>query len=277
MFKRVEEYRANKILYNFIRSNNIKGTVLLPANICTDVVATLTCSGLVPLYVDISLDTFCVDDQLAISLVSQIHVFLFVHTYGVEDSFDSLFRKLRELNPEIIIIDDRCLCAPCHVENSLADLVLFSTGKKKQFDMGMGGIGYIRQSFDYFNVTDLSGLLKDCQFSLDYTSYTEQIADELEHKKQLSTLYSRLLPSRIQFPSKFQHWRFNIFVDNKTEILEALFSAGLYASGHYRPMDDRCQNAQWLFSHVINLFEDKHYTVDQVNETCDIINRLIRL
>lgn len=276
MFKRVEEYRANKILFNFIKSNNIEGTVLIPANICADVVTTLTCSGLVPFFVDISLDTFCVDDELVVSLVNQFQVFLFVHTYGVEDSFDPLFSRIKELNPKAIIIDDRCLCFPGQIKNSQADLILFSTGEKKQFDIGIGGIGFIRQGFDYYNVTDLSGFLKDYQIILDYNSFTERKEIELKHKRQLSYLYAKRLPSRIQFPSNFQNWRFNILVDNKSEILEALFSAGLFASGHYCPMDDRCPNARWLFDHVINLFEDKYYNIDQANLTCDIINRLLR-
>ena len=50
--KLVTANRANKILYNFIQANNITGKVLLPVNICTDVVATLQYAGLELEFVD---------------------------------------------------------------------------------------------------------------------------------------------------------------------------------------------------------------------------------
>ena len=68
---------------------------------------------------------------------------LAVHTYGIEDDFNEQFAALRAINPTIAIIDDRCLCMPELEEpNSIADLVLYSTGEKKQVELGAGGIGY---------------------------------------------------------------------------------------------------------------------------------------
>ena len=39
--KLVTANRANKILYNFVKSNHVEGKVLLPANVCESVVYTL--------------------------------------------------------------------------------------------------------------------------------------------------------------------------------------------------------------------------------------------
>lgn len=276
MYKRVEEYRANKVLFNFIKSNNINGTVLLPVNICPDVVATLKCTGLELLYADISPLTFCIDEEAALSLIDQVQVFLFVRTYGVEGDFNPFFKRLKKKNPKLVIIDDCCLCLPHQINSGVADLVLFSIGEKKVVNLGQGGFGYYRKDWEYFNVTDESGLLLDISFFIDKSRFDETKAMSIKHRDHLYRIYQQQLPLEIQFPPDYQLWRFNIIVDNKERILQAIFSEGLFASGHYKPIEEGYVHANWLYNHVINLFEDSYFTEEQANKTCAVINGLLR-
>ena len=95
------------------------------------------------------------------------------------------------------------------------------------------------------------------------------------HRQRLNKIYSTALPTTIQLDEKYQNWRFNIIVENKDEILKALFDAGLFASNHYKPQTTDCPNAQYLYEHVINLFNDFYYTEEQARKTCEIINRMV--
>ena len=151
--KQVFAYRANKILYNFICSNNINGIVLLPSNICKDVIEVLKYAGLTLKFLDISNDTLCIVQNQIKENIHSASLLLFVHTYGVEICFDDFFKELKLINPLLTIVDDRCLCIP-YLKNpsSYADLVLYSTGEKKQVDLGKGGIGYVSKNLNYDEV-----------------------------------------------------------------------------------------------------------------------------
>ena len=276
MLKRVEEYRANKVLFNFLVSNNVRGVALLPANICPDVVETVKATGMEVLFADISTDSYCLDVDSALSLCKDVQLVLFVHTYGIEDSFDCVFRKLKGRNPKLIIVDDRCLCMPHTIEFCDADLVLFSTGEKKIVDLKEGGIGYYQDKWDYDDMCDKTGFLMNRQFCYNQSEFEKKKKVVLEHRNRINAIYRDRIPQEIQLPSQYQQWRFNILVENKEEVLSALFLNGLYASGHYQPLTDGCPNAEWLFDHVINLFEDHYYTEEQALKTCEIINRTWR-
>lgn len=269
----VHAYRACKLLYDFIVSNDIVGKVLLPANVCSDVVETITEAGAMPEFVDIDKSTLCMDEQEALKGVSYSKALLFVHTYGVESDYESFFRRAKDANPEIAIIDDKCLCWPdLNTDFSTeADLVLYSTGAKKQLDLGGGGYGLLKCSrIDSKRGFGNSVLLNNedpvgCQ-SIDHYHHV------LSHRNTISKIYGTNLPSSIQLPKQFQKWRFNIVVNNKEDVLKALFANGLYASGHYKPLKDNCPNAKWLYDHIVNLFEDGYYTEEQAIKTCKVIN-----
>lgn len=281
--------RGSKILYNFIKSNHFKGKVLLPSNICSDVVETIQHAGMELAFCDVSRETLCLDEVELMGRLKEVQIVLFVHTYGVEKTFHDLFNRIKEAKPDVVIVDDRCLCMidTMMPENSLADLVLFSTGAKKQVDLGGGGFGYIADKWNYSEMSG-SGYWDDVEdvgwqnkihLENGRLIMTEElriiIKNALSHRNTLKTVYQYNLPPEIQLPQAFQQWRFNIWVDNKDEILKALFLEGLFASGHYKPFDEHCENAKELYDHVINLFEDKYYTEEQAIRTCRTINRLL--
>lgn len=272
----VTSYRANKVLFNFLKSNHLAGTVILPANICPDVVDTLRYAGNSLYFVDIDARTLCLDWQQVQSVVKEAVAVLAVHTYGLEDDFNVQFAALRAINPEIAIIDDRCLCMPELEEpNSTADLILYSTGEKKQVELNKGGIGYVADDWNYeeINVPE-NDVLTNETWNLDEKALLAKMDAVIKHKERLNAIYRKNLPASIKLPAHYQHWRFNIIVHNKEEILNALFDAGLFASGHYKPQAEGCNVATNLYSLVINLFNDFYYTEEQAKKCCEIINQL---
>jgi dTDP-4-amino-4,6-dideoxygalactose transaminase len=275
--KLVTANRANKILYNFIQANKITGKVLLPVNICTDVVATLQYAGLELEFVDIQADNLCIDQEAVLSLAKEASMLLFVHTYGVENDFYDFFQKIKEVHAGIVIVDDKCLCMPdLHVEESPADLVLYSTGAKKMVDLGGGAIGYVADQWKYDEIkVESNEYLTNEMWLLDTKQLYMKMDAMIAHKEKLNAVYRKMLPSAIQLPDAYQHWRFNVLTDKKDEILKALFAEGLFASSHYKSLSDDCVIAQNLHEHVLNLFNDQYYNKEQAIRTCEIINSII--
>lgn len=277
--RQVFAYRANKILYNFIKSNNIIGTVILPSNICKDVVEVLQYAGLNLKFLDISQNTLCLDENQIKECINEVSVLLFVHTYGIERDFDNLFFELKEIKPSLIIIDDKCLCIP-DLEmktKTCSDLVLYSTGEKKQIDLGRGGIGYVTQKYKYedIEINDSSCLTNE-YWQFDRKLFEQKKQEVISHKCILNTIYFDKLSNINQLPKEFQNWRFNILTDKKEQILKALFAEGLFASSHYKT-HVLATNADKIYNNVINLFNDQYYTVEQAIKTCEIINKILNI
>lgn len=317
MYKQIFTFRASSILFSFLK--NIKhGVFLLPANICYIVPLTFIKANVAYEFVDINKETLCVEEDLVINKIAQkpdyyIGVF-FNHTYGTEYNPAIFFRKLRELNERLLIVQDKCLCRPSleSPENFDADLILHSTGYSKYLDLGFGGYGFIRSDFPYrlhktgydqpiehevdkklkryietntcinktiakekwLNTNELPTTIHD---------YIEKISNSLpiidEHKSIINNIYRTEFPKEIQFPTCFQSWRFNIIIKNKKYYLKKIFENGLFASSHYPDLakhfdDTRCVNAKDLHANVINLFNDKYITVAQASELSHIIRDL---
>lgn len=275
--RRVVAYRANKVLYNFLRSNECK-TIIVPANICGGVVRLLQWMQCTIIYCDINPATLCMDEEAVLLVVDKADAILFVHTYGVETDFAECFAKFRERNSKIAIIDDRCLCMPeVEIEDSAADMVLFSTGEKKPVNLGIGSIGFVADGWKYaeFEVEE-NEVLNNTKWELEDDVLLSKMDATIAHKEKLNAIYRKALPKSILLPEAYQHWRFNILVPNKAEIMQAIFDAGLFASGHYAPQSDECPVAAKLYEHVINLFNDDYFSEEQANIICRIINEKLK-
>lgn len=273
----VSDNRACRILYNFLSSNVFERPVVVPSNVCEVVPAVFKEAGVDFTYSDIDPNSLCLDLNQVLNHLDGYSGILFVHTYGIEKSFECFFKEIKKSNPDFFIIDDRCLCIPStSAPNTSADLCLFSVGEKKQVDLGMGGFAYIQDNLSY-RICNLkpSSFLNDSFWHFDTSLVEDKTRGAITHRDRLNAIYHSSLPEDIQLQDVFQNWRFNILVDNKQSILEALFANGLFASSHYRPLTDTSHNAAWLHSHVINLFNDFHYSEEMAANTCSIINSLI--
>src|SRR6476469_827023 len=77
---------------------------------------------------------------------------LLVRPYGSERDPSRFFSALRNADPALLIIDDKCLCRPDCDGTSvlpLADITLFSTGHAKFADLGDGGFAHLRAALTY--------------------------------------------------------------------------------------------------------------------------------
>ena len=269
--------RANKLLYNFLKVNNISGNVLLPANICSDVVKTLQYAGLTTTFVDLQVDNLCIHQEAVLRLAKEASMLLFVHTYGIEHDFYAFFEQVREQNPDIIIVDDKCLCLPdLDVKDSAADLVLYSTGENKMINLGGGAIGYLADQWEYDEVrVEESELLSNELWLLDPKQLYMKMDAIIAHKEKLNTIYRAMLPEAIQLPDAYQHWRFNILVPNQEQVLAALAAEGIPADCAYPSQDEACVVASNLHTLSVNLYNDKHLTPDQATRACEIIKECL--
>ena len=172
------EHRASIILYNVLSKLQDKGKpFLIPANVCPIVVLTYLKAGVAFELVDISPNNFCLNEEVLLNKISEKPLFYggvhYVRTFGIENNPYNFFTKIKELNSELFLIDDRCLNIPQFREAPLPiyiDLEFFSTGYSKFVDIGWGGFAYMQQDYKYErrkinydpkDLEDLIGLVKE--------------------------------------------------------------------------------------------------------------------
>lgn len=303
--------RASAILYHVLVSQTETHPWLLPANICPIVPITFFKARVPFEFVDVSGETLHMDLEEAEALLKKRKYggLLYAHTYGESSTPNEFFLNAKILAPELLILDDRCLCIP-DLEpdtDSPADVTLYSTGYAKIVELNFGGYALMKEDISYqpvhlpftpqeheelekaykesiskrdrFAYHDTNWLETDSDLPAWY-DYRQQIEmhmnDSLGQRGTLNQIYSGQLPSEIQLPQVYQTWRFNLRVKNKKRILDAIFNAGLFASSHYASLagimaDGQAPNAEKLADEVINLFNDHHFSAEQAEQVCAII------
>ncbi len=303
--------RASTILYNILVSRGDNRPFILPANICPIVPITFLKAGTPYTFVDISAEGYHIDLALVEQHIHQGEIggFLYSHTYGDESTPNDFFRFIRNIDENILIIDDRCLCLPdtSLSSPSFADVIIYSTGYSKIVDIGFGGYAKISPEITFKNIRlayredDLKAIeteykkssssrsayiYQDCDWleteseNRDWAMYFHQIeaalVDSLKHRKMINEIYISLLPTEYCLPPGYQRWRFNLLVPARDELLKAIFDEGLFASSHYASLGGimgpgNCPVAEDLASQVVNLFNDFHFTEDMARNICAII------
>lgn len=305
--------RACGALYRFIMLNPM-GCYILPANVCPVVPLTILKAGRSVEFVDISSQTLCMDKDACLSKIAKedncyVGV-IFVQTYGVNYDTSEFCNSLKALKPDILFVEDRCLCIPnFNTISSDVDLYLYSTGYAKYVELGYGGFA-ISTKQNIMSNENLKYSTKDCEeFEVLYkksfnektiiedisklywldisvidknTNYESSLIEKKriidKHKLEINNLYQTLLPQSIQLDSRFQTWRFNIILPNSDYVIQKIFSNGLFASKHYQTSAYLFDNstkyhvADDLYRNIINLFNDLHFTLSQAERICKIIN-----
>ncbi len=309
--------RACSILYDLLRSRGEERPFLIPANVCPIVPVTFLEARRRFELIDIAEPTLGMDPDACLDRLrrepGRIGGGLFVRPYGSERDADPFFRQLKELQPDLLLIDDKCLCRPdCEgVKISpWADVTLFSTGQRKHVDLGYGGFAHIREGVPYrrgngppYRETALDEVTRRyekaiaerfpfggiCEGWLDFRvpevpweEHRRRTIEALrlvdEHKRRLNALYTDALPREIQMAPEFQSWRFNIRVPAPERLVERLFAAGLFASRHYAPLagsfgEGGFPVAERLHSEVVNLFNDWYFDKDRAARAIDLVLR----
>jgi len=313
------ESRASVIIYKYISQLSKEKIFLIPANVCP-IVPMIFLKANIPFeFIDISMKTLEIDAQLLYDKI-QMHPkvyggLLWVRTYGAYFDNEELFNCVKELNQNIIIIDDRCLLKPDFVfPKTICDLVIYSTGYSKYIDLGWGGYAFINNkknlninSGPTFVEKDLeiitnrmrNSLINNVPFEYhdtnwlggkklieDFTDYKNHVINKIPAastiKEKINSIYSKYLPKEIQFPPIYNNWRFNIFVTNKKELIDRINSAKLFASSHYSSLTSifkapMCHNAQKLGDQVINLNNDFRLNEQKAKSLCTIIRNNVEI
>lgn len=307
--KIVQAPRASSILYSLLVSQGEGLPWLLPANICPVVPLTFLKARVPFELVDISAETLHMDlDQVEGRIETRnFGGLLYAHTYGEASTPASFFSTLKDLNPGILIVDDRCLCIPDLEPIHPADVILYSTGYAKIVELNSGGYAFIKDELKYrpvplpFMATHHENLEKHYKEAVRarekyvyedsdwletdaplpaWYDYHRQIESELTaslaRRALLNHIYASRLPSEIQLPPEYQSWRFNIRIKNKSQVLSAIFNAGLFASSHFESMadimaDGSAPHARRLADQVLNLFNDRHFDEEKAQQICDVI------
>ncbi|MEQ8857304.1 MAG: hypothetical protein RIC56_01530 [Pseudomonadales bacterium] len=295
----VVEARACSILRNLLLGAP-EGTFLLPANVCPVVPLTFRTLDRPFEFIDIDGVDLCMDrrsieERLAEAGSPPVVGVLYVRTYGIEQDLTGPFGAWKRQHPELLLIDDRCLCRPevDTAESQGADVVLFSTGYGKYVDLGFGGFALLSDSAGYVRSAEpfvetearrLEALYKQhiaegrelvCKphpgwipsegLEISTPAYLEEIRRRIgpiaSHKAILNDVYRSTIPERLQLGMGYCSWRFQLRTPNKAALLEEIFQAGQFASGHYYPASrlfggSYCPRAEDLYADVVNLFND---------------------
>ena len=305
----VQAPRASAILYHILVSQQERKPWLLPANICPIVPVTFLKARVPFEFVDISAETLHMDMGQAEDLIRQRKFggLLYAHTYGEPSTPSDFLNGIKSLNPELLIVDDRCLCVPEFKPQSSADVILYSTGYAKIVDLHFGGYALLRNGLNYqpaylafdaddydqiersykkavqervqFVYHDMNWLETDASLP-EWDDYRLQIESGLKaslaQRARLNEIYASSLPRELQLPQEYQMWRFNIRVKNKLKVMPTIFEAGLFASSHYVSLTGimavgSAPHADTLADEVINLFNDHHFDTDKAAQICDLI------
>jgi len=117
-------------------------------------------------------------------------------------------------------------------------------------------------------------------------SYREEVNAELKKiiskKANLNRIYKTHIPSELHSRVGGKvvcEWRFNLMVPNRDALLKEIFNHNLFASAHYEPLNNLFPDssegkypvAQMVFENVLNLFNDRYYTVEKALSTANTI------
>ncbi len=310
--KTVYEARAATILYNVIASQDVDRHYLIPANACPAIPFTLTKAGVQFSVLDIERETLSISRTKVLKIISSYNEgkfgLIYIRPYGCEDDPSQFFKGVRDLHSDVLIIDDKCLCITDFSNNitPYAAVVVYSTGSKKMVDMGYGGFGRIKPDVPYLqhvlpltegafekSVREFQNTYKysvaesnwldtsppEILFECYRKKVEAQLAQVIEHKRRLNSIYDSLIHKQFQLPKKFQQWRYNITVPNKEKILKEIFNAGGFASSHFQPImkeDSAIVQSNKLHERIINLFNDFYYTEAQAEKTAETIARFLK-
>jgi len=305
--------RANGILYHFLTYHQQEGkSWILPSNICPEVVLTFLKAGCKLRFIDLEEKELGINLKQVEETINNggIAGVLYNHTYGNEYTPDRHLTDIRNSNPELLLVDDRCLCDPqFDFESSWADLVLFSTNFRKQVDLGYGGYSFTNviiepeeipeyKKNEYDKVSHELKVKKDSEYwrSMAFmpwldTSFmgisTDKYFEEIrkykkkwnKHKQSLISVYKKHIPRDMQLGTQFNNWRFQVISDRKEEVLNQLHDNGLFAGDHYRSLGSSYEEknfpiAERIERKVINLFIDNYYDNNQARQTLEILCKL---
>jgi hypothetical protein len=309
----VRARRASAILFRLARAMPTPGVFLMPANVCHVVPLTVRRAGHGIRLVDIAEPELDIDRQRVREIARDplVRGVVYVHPYGACQEVVSFFGELKSLRPELLLVDDRCLCRP-EVEGpaptTAADATLYSTGCGKYLDLDGGGFAFLREGVRYrpgrerFSPPAARDLERRFRSALDcrrafrggrgawldlrgapdsWPAYRNRISEKLpavdEHKRRLNAIYNAHLATAC-LPDPYHAWRFQVRLPRAGAALAEIVATGLFASRHYASLGGvlfpgRYSVAERLAADVLNLFNDHHFDEEQAARAASLVYR----
>ncbi len=310
--------RALGILGKFILNKPEIEHWYLPANICFSVpFLFLNLNKKIQFY-DFGFDTSIILNTLQENKTTNCGVLLFDY-YGKSWTEEQVKEIKPFVN---CVIQDACLSIPTIETNKqiAADLLIYSTGKGKVVDIGSGAIGYTSHLEDALyiknnlentgsenktyleldrywksiisnkDVFDLNRVKNVSWVDYGNNTITENYPKDvilerdkiIKHKTTINDLYSNLINKELHWNIYANNWRFNLWINNATELITEIFNHNLFASRHYPDVSHflKIENtlplpkAIKVEKHVVNLFNDFHITEKQAEECALLVNKL---
>lgn len=225
--------RASAVLCKYLYGKQFKKPFLLPANVCPVLPLTMMKAGVDFQFVDID-DTHAMSKGDALDKLKsgEFAGLVFVHSYGKLFDNTSFYEKIKRYDPQICIIDDRCLCQPDLTgdQPEYTDLALYSTGYAKYVELSFGGYGITdaamlsSPAYEFSEEQEIKQqvYIKEClregkgyELSEDYPwldcsslqlsvdQYFDVIRKKLcvvqKHKERINKIYREGIPKNIQF------------------------------------------------------------------------------
>ncbi len=269
--------RASYLIYNYILSNSKPGYWLLPLNSCPLVPITFLTANVPFKLVDISLDDYCMNDELILDTITDNKCIgiLYIYTYGYNNNKSDLFNIIKSKRSDIKIIEDKCLNFPSFSEkdaSSFADITIYSTGYGKTVDLGFGGFAVARPDIEFYKkktgyakniLNNLERSYKKCFKQCDILErpssswiddrllpvtideYKKLVINEKTKariiKKEINNIYKEKISNVLWLTvndSPVDDWRFNIkIIHKKNTLLNKIVKKKLFSSNHYQPVD----------------------------------------
>ena len=307
--------RASAVLCNFLRVRKFESPFLLPANVCPVVPLSFMKAGVEFDFVDID-ETHAMSKGLAMEKINSGKYvgLVFVHAYGRQFDNTFFYKEIKQTTPDFCIIDDQCLCMPdlSGIQPNNTDLVLYSTGYAKYVELSFGGYGVTETGggilgyYDYSEADETKQqiYIKEClrkggtydwpadfpwldcsRLQMTQEQYFDVIRKKMpvvnEWKEHINKIYREQLPKSIQWGEEYENWRFMVSVENRDEVLKAIFEKDLFAGTNF-------PSVSWMFkqqhsayaedeaTHILNLFNDHRVNEEFAYRICKVINEIIR-
>lgn len=269
------DYRASSIIYNFLNSNDHKkGHWIIPTNVCHFVPATVLKTGAQIELLDVDVENFCLNEELVLSKIKgnkkKYSGIIYVRGFGVENNAISFFEEIKNIDNNLLLIDDKCLSKPSindYIE-PFVDMALYSTGYAKYLDFNKGGFAKINdklkynksiKEYDSSEEDEFSNFFRKIIFN-DYKINEQELVKKINgnwlkteiinaekyfseinsrllvtsiHKEKINKIYESIIPATFKFGDSHNNWRFTILVNNKKDVMKKLQEANLFSSSHY--------------------------------------------
>lgn len=123
-----------------------------------------------------------------------------------------------------------------------------------------------------------------CTWTLD--EYRKKVDKEIRAirsiKESINSIYEQSIPKHLWLAEKsssFNSWRFQLRIPARNKLLTKIFCLSLFASAHYECLDrifptsfKSFDVARKLENEVLNLFNNRKFSVNQALKICNVIN-----